>query len=85
MQASCHQKRSLFVSSSFSHKTFLPLKIYLLNCMHFSVYLCAMHKQCPWRPEEGARFPGTGVTGHCESKRGSWEPNFLLYKSRKCF
>lgn len=37
--------------------------------------VCHVHAWCPWRPEEGAGSPGTGVTGICEPSCGCWEPN----------
>lgn len=46
------------------------LKDYFILCT--SVWMCAQKHRCPGRPEEGARFTGTGVTG--AAWQGSWEP-----------
>lgn len=38
----------------------------------------------PWRPEEGVKSPGVGVTGVCEQPDvGS--SNQILYKGSTCF
>lgn len=34
-----------------------------------------MHYIFPWRPEEGPRSFGTGVTDGCETPCGFWESN----------
>lgn len=34
-----------------------------------------LHIQCLWRPEEGIRFTGIGVTDRCEAPQGYWELN----------
>lgn len=34
--------------------------------IHMDVYMCMSHMCiCLQKPEEGVRFPGTGVTGSC--------------------
>ena len=40
-------------------------------CMYV-YHVCAW---CLWRPEEGIRSPGTGVTDGCEPPYGYWESN----------
>lgn len=37
--------------------------------------MCTTCVQCPWRPEKGIGFPGTGVLDGCEPPCGYWEPN----------
>lgn len=39
---------------------------YVVCSMCLNVYLCALCMRYPWKPEEGIRFPGTGVTDDCE-------------------
>lgn len=34
--------------------------------------------QCPWRPKDGIRYPGTGVTDSCELPCQCWELNLSL-------
>jgi hypothetical protein len=42
------------------------------DCM----YVCIPHAcWCLWRPEEGARSPGPGVTDGCELPHEFWELN----------
>lgn len=55
--------------------------------------LCApcAHSSC-WRPEEGVRAPGTGVTCGCEpvsvdARDQSWpsEEQFVFFAAKPCF
>ena len=39
------------------------------------VCLCTMGMQYPQKPEEGIRFPGTGITEGCELLCGCWGLN----------
>lgn len=36
-------------------------------CLCVCMWVCAFEYRCPWKPEEGAEFPGTWVPGHYES------------------
>ena len=38
-----------------------------MNALPAWMYVYHMHAWCPQRPEEGIRFPGTGVTGSSKS------------------
>lgn len=46
---------------------FFFLKKYLFVCMYVCVNLYTLHiLGCYWRPEEGIRYPETGVSCGCE-------------------
>jgi len=72
------------------HKQFFTSfsNIIFLVCVHLHVpeSLCTIFMQCPQRPAEGIRFPGTVVTGGCEALCGCWEPNLgpLRHVSSPC-
>jgi hypothetical protein len=48
------------------------LCIWVFTFMYVYVHVCAW---CPWMPEQGVGFPGTGVTVDCEMPCGCWELN----------
>jgi hypothetical protein len=50
------------------------LKRFLFNCYGYGVLpVYHMHVWCPWRPEEGIRSSGTGVTSGCHHYMGAWD------------
>lgn len=46
------------------------------------VHLCTRYRQCPRRPEEGIRFPWTGVTTGCELPLFLWKS--VLLNTEQC-
>lgn len=57
----------------------------LLKVFGLFVCLCSTYVQCLWEPEEGARYPGTGLTDGCERPCESWESNFALMQEQPLF
>lgn len=53
------------------------LLILFYVCKYFCLqgYLCTTRVHLLWRPEEGVRSCGTGVTDSCEPPCGCWESN----------
>lgn len=49
---------------------FTLLGFYVHRCLVCMTSVCNLHVQCKERPEEGARFPRTGVTGRCKLPYG---------------
>ena len=59
---------------------FFPPKIYLFlfyvyECFPACMSVYHIPAQCPGRPEEGIRSPGTGAVDGCELPCGCWELN----------
>ena len=52
-----------------------------LSALPASMFKHHIYSWCPQRPEEGARSPGTGLTGGCEPPCGCWESNLCPCKS----
>ena len=47
-------------------------------------HLCVMCMQCPQRPEEGVRSPGTGVNRVVSHHVGAGNRTLVLWKSSQC-
>ena len=48
--------------------------LFIFVCVFcLNVRLCTMCVPCPWSPEEGVKFLGTGVKDGCEPLCGCWE------------
>lgn len=50
-------------------------------------WICAcawiwVHAWCPWRPEDGVRYPGTGVTDSCNRPWRCWGLNLVPLKEQ---
>lgn len=58
-------------------KLFLVYTFKIFMCLHvfLPVCICTTDAWYPWRPEEGIRFPGTGVPDCCELLWVCWEVN----------
>jgi hypothetical protein len=59
-----------------------PSTAYFFSILFFCVSVFCLHEgqwtiwmQCPWRLEEGAKYPGMRVTDVCEQPCGCWESN----------
>lgn len=58
--------------------------VFLISVFTFLFYVCERFAcvwctyvcdRCPWVPEKGIRFPGTGIMYDCEPPCGYWELN----------
>ena len=61
--------------------SFLIFLCVWLFCLH--VCMCTTCMQCLWRPEEGSRFPGTGITSGCEPPCGCGNWTQVLWKEQQ--
>lgn len=59
------------------------LKKNVFMCMCMSVHRCVCGY--PWRPEEGVRSLGAGVTGYELPRMGAGNQTSALWKSSECF
>lgn len=58
------------------------LHIYLFHIDVLLMCMCTMCMQCPWRPGEGVKFPGSGVIMSHHVDAGTRTQ--LLWKSSQC-
>lgn len=47
----------------------------MYECFPECVSVCQVLAWCPWRPEKGVHFPGTGITYNYEPSCSYWESN----------
>lgn len=67
-------------------KCFLKLDLFSSECFAcVSVYICTTCVQCLWKPGEGLRTPGTGVSGVLGGRKSSGLPSFLSGSSLQVF
>jgi hypothetical protein len=53
-----------------THHSLLPVCVPVCLSVCMSLCMLVLHMWCPWRPEKGILFPGTGIIG----VRGRHEP-----------
>lgn len=57
--------------------------MYVSICLHACMYVPHMCVWCPWKPEEGVRTLGTGITDGCEPLCGCREPKLCSLEEQQ--